>query len=1022
VQIQPNANLLILSTSSTGHLPEATADAPYAYGFETNVGEAGVNAVLPITFLPSQTLPPGLTLSSQGVLSGTPTQAGTFDVQLTALDSSPAPRTARATFLLSVRLPGATLTQVAHNDLGGHGQNADIVTAMATATKVPYAYIGTRGYPGECPASGVKIVDLRQITSPQVVATVGGVQGASQQEAKVLTGVSSVAFHGSGQGDLMAVTEQPCDPSNPTAAESGLRFFDVSDPTNPTLLGSWSPGLLGVGDVALLPANGHLYALAAVPGSETSGGEGDLRVLDITDPSQPREIANWGVLTATDTQLPQAVMGQDQRVYLDTIQLSSDKKTAYLGYWDEGVVILDVSDPTAIATNNANIFLDHITYPQTAAATSDTPSSPEGNTHEALPVVNDSELLVADQVCATAQSSGQGNPSQTVAVNPAVGVVCGPKSPVTLDINHGWGFVRTYSLPTPGSATLESFFATPESLSAPAPDLGIYTAHNLAWNGDVSHPHGYVAWFSDGIVDLDLSSIDPPTVLASFVPPDTPDPNGTNSAVNNPAKALVYGVASLKQNGLSYILASDINSGLWIVQETPTSSLTILTTTLPDGNVGVPYLATLSAANGALGSSAVTFSVVSGGNPLPTGLSLDGQGNITGTPLVAGAVAVTFQALDSAGHTTQQTINMTIDQTLAILPPAPPIGTTGEPYSLTLTAANGTSPYTFSVLSPLPTGMAISSTGVISGTPANSGTTTTQIQVTDSSVPPLKATLPITIQVQPLAVKNTVLDPATVGVDYSATVEMVNGAGPFTPILVGGALPPGMALAASAGGDLGWLISGTPTQAGVFPFTVRITDNDGLQVTQALTLVVNPFEITPTVLNSGTEGRGYQATFGAQGGTGPYTFSLVTGSLPAGLSLDASGNLTGVPASGSAGTYTFGVLAKDSTSLSVTTSYQLVIFSGTAFAVTTTGLPPAQAGQTYSQTINADFGTTPYSFQVVSGTVPAGLSLSTNGILSGVPGTGSAGTYTFTVQATDANNRKAAQSLKLTVLPAVSPK
>ncbi|HUX68601.1 MAG TPA: putative Ig domain-containing protein [Terriglobales bacterium] len=1037
--VPANLNLLIVSSSTTGHLPDAIAGSPYAYGFQTNIGQTGVVARPPVTFRPTQNLPPGLTLTSSGVLAGTPTAAGTFSVAIEAVDSSSTPHYAQFTYQINVRAPGATLTAVAHNPLGGHGQNAAVAVATATTTHITYAYVGTRGSPGDCPATGVKVVDLSQITNPQLVATVGGVPGAKQREAKVITGVSSPGFHGGSQGDLMAVTEQACDPNNVAGGEAGVEFFDVTDPTHPALLGSWNSGLNGVSDVAFVPVPGpanslgvvdhsqdKLYALAAVPNSESSGGpEGDLRVLDITDPAAPREVGNWGVLAATATQMPQAVQGSDPRVFLDTIELSSDRKTAYLSYWDEGVVVLDVSDPLAIRSNNANVFLDHIQYPVTSIATSSTPSSPEGNTHEALPVAGGSELLIADQVCASAMAPSPSNPAQNVPLNPSVGVVCGAGSAVPLTNNAGWGFLRTYDLPTPGSATVQGFFTTPQAESDPAPDRGIYTAHDIAWNGNAAHPHAYVAWYSSGVVDLDISSIAPPARLASFVPPDSADPNGTNPAVDNPAKAMVYGVAAYAVNGLPYILATDINSGLWILAETPANQLTILTTSLPDGNVEVPYFATLSAVNGALGSGKIAFSVASNSNPLPSGLNLDPQGNLTGTPLVAGTVLVTFGAHDLVGNSTLQSIYMTIDDKLAVLPPTPPLGTTNEPYTLPLLAVDGTTPYTWSVVrSTLPTGLTLSTTSPaaaqISGTPPSISTTTFTLQVTDSSVPANTATLPVTIQVAKLGVKSAALPVASVGVAYQTTVDMANGQEPYSPVVLNGTLPPGLLVRQDTISTLGWDISGTPTTAGVYNFSVQVTDADGQTLLQPFTLVVNPYEISPAILPAAVEGRGYLETLSALGGTSPYTFNLVLGSLPAGLSMDSFGNINGVPASGTAGIYPISVQATDSTGMRMTQSLALTVFSGNTFAITTTGLPPADVGQMYQLAVTADFGAPPYVFSLAGGSLPAGVTLDPNGTLNGVPGGNSAGNYSFLVQAVDSNGQKATQHFDWTVLPPLS--
>src|SRR6185312_3152777 len=174
------------SASSNFLLPEAVVNSPYGFGFQTNAGDTTTTtAVLPVTFSADKNLPPGMTLSSQGVLSGTPTQAGTYGFVVTAVDSSSTPQTTSNTYSLNVRLPGATLTRVGQSDLGGHGQNAAVSVATASASQKAYAYVGTRGSAGDCPATGIKVVDLSQITNPQLVATVGGVAGASQQRARV---------------------------------------------------------------------------------------------------------------------------------------------------------------------------------------------------------------------------------------------------------------------------------------------------------------------------------------------------------------------------------------------------------------------------------------------------------------------------------------------------------------------------------------------------------------------------------------------------------------------------------------------------------------------------------------------------------------------------------------------------------------------------------------------------------------------------------------------------------------------
>lgn len=1018
-------NFNITASATTGHLPEGVVDTPYVYAFQTNIGQPGVSAVAPVVFHAVAKLPPGLTLSPQGVLQGIPSVPGVYSVTIEAVDSSAKPLAADFTYLVNMRLPGAVLTQVAHTDLGGQGQNGAVAVATATATGAAYAYVGTLGTPGECPATGVKIVSLAQLTTPAVVATAGGVAGAAQAQVRVATGISSAAFHSGGSGDLMAVTEQPCDPSQIGAGQTGVQFFDVSDPTKPVLLGSWNSGLDGAGDVAIVPeaAQNKIYALVAVPGSETATGstQGDLRVLDISDPSNPQAIGDWSMLGAAKQTVAQAGMGADQRVFLATIELSSDGKTAYLGYWDEGVAVLDVSDPTQIATSNTAIFLNHITYPITQVATTSTPTEPEGNTREALPVADGQYLLIADQVCATAMNKSPSDPSQVTPANPAVNLVCGPNAAVPLTDATGWGFVRTYGLSAGGGATLGGFFANPQSMSDPAPDQGIYTAHALAWNGDVSHPHAYVAWYSGGVEDLDLTSITPPTRLAAFIPPDSPDPNGNRPGVNNPAKALVDGVAAYQAGGQPYILASDINSGLWIIKEAPAGQLSILTTSLPDGNVGVPYFAQLAVANASLGNKQVTFHLANGSFPMPSGLALNADGTITGTPAVAGTVDITFEAQDGSGGDTEQTITMTIDQNLAILPVSGSAsqGTTGENFSLALTAENGTSPFTWSVVrGRLPVGITLdATTGVLSGTAASNGTYAFTVQVSDSSVPVKSATLPVTLQFSGLTAQDLTLHDGDVGVPYAANITMSNGAGPFSPALASGSLPPGLTLSSSASSTREWLLSGTPTTAGTYAFGVRVTDSVGQQAVFPMQLVIQPFAITPDVLATGVEGSGYKDQLGTQGGVSPFQFNLVLGQLPPGLQLSFDGFLFGVPASGSAGDYTFGVSVQDANGQTATRTYTITIFNPNVFAITTVGLPTATAGQQVNDVITADFGTPQYTFSLQAGVLPNGITLDPNGVLEGVPSLDSAGSYSITLQARDALGQIATRHLTWTIAP-----
>ena len=120
---------------------------------------------------------------------------------------------------------------------------------------------------------------------------------------------------------------------------------------------------------------------------------------------------------------------------------------------------------------------------------------------------------------------------------------------------------------------------------------------------------------------------------------------------------------------------------------------------------------------------------------------------------------------------------------------------------------------------------------------------------------------------------------------------MTGGTSPFTWSVSAGSLPPGVTLNASTG-----LLSGTPTTAGTYSFTVKVTDSSGQTNTEAVTLTVIPgpslsFPAPP----SGWTNTVYRDTLTESGGTSPFTWSVSSGSLPAGISLSADGNLTGTP-------------------------------------------------------------------------------------------------------------------------------
>jgi hypothetical protein len=273
-------------------------------------------------------------------------------------------------------------------------------------------------------------------------------------------------------------------------------------------------------------------------------------------------------------------------------------------------------------------------------------------------------------------------------------------------------------------------------------------------------------------------------------------------------------------------------------------------------------------------------------------------------------------------------------------------------------------------------------------------------------------------QAKPAALSITVssLPAGTVQAAYSATLSATGGAVPYTWSITSGSLPPGLTLSPSG------QISGTPTQAGGSSFAVQVTDSSSLAQTASTSLSItiaaagaNPVQITTTSLPGGQVNSAYSATLAATGGATPYSWSLSGGSLPAGLSLSAAGQFTGTPTA--SGTVSFTVRVADSSSPAKTATANLSITIAAVGAnplqITTTSLPSGQVSSAYTAILVATGGTTPYSWSLSGGSLPAGLSLSAAGQITGTPT--ASGTASFTVQVTDSSSSAQTATANLSI-------
>ena len=237
-----------------------------------------------------------------------------------------------------------------------------------------------------------------------------------------------------------------------------------------------------------------------------------------------------------------------------------------------------------------------------------------------------------------------------------------------------------------------------------------------------------------------------------------------------------------------------------------------------------------------------------------------------------------------------------------------------------------------------------------------------------------------------------------------------DGATPQTWRISAGSLPPGLNLNSGSG-----VISGTPTSAGTFDFTVAVRDASFVRrsgtLAYSLTIIAR-LELDAELV-SARVGVAYEAALGVSGGVTPRTFDVV--GLPAGMTFDeATGVISGTPLNPSLG-LPLEVTVTDSgdPAQTVTESATLVI-KPQAVEITTTALPAGEVNQYYDEALEAVQGQPPFAWAVVAGVLPDGLRLhTTTGAIYGTPPT--AQTRTFTVEVTDADTPASTDTMVLTI-------
>jgi len=346
------------------------------------------------------------------------------------------------------------------------------------------------------------------------------------------------------------------------------------------------------------------------------------------------------------------------------------------------------------------------------------------------------------------------------------------------------------------------------------------------------------------------------------------------------------------------------------------------------------------------------------------------------------------------------------------------------PYLQNLTVSGGLGSYTWSIpptsANQLPTGLILDPQGSqflpakISGTPALGtgilGPYTITLQVSDTAY---LATKTLTLNVSaltPLTFPPVTLASGQEYVAYSMTAPFTASGGSLIYTFSVDAsstdqLPAGLSLNSQTG-----VISGTPADGTQGNYSITFGVDDGQsQLTQTTTLTINPHPLQwrGTTMPTAVQTVSYSEALDAIGGTGPRIYSIVSGTLPNGLSLNASnGVILGIPSltPNSVGTYNLVFKVTDGLNASVNQAITITVVPAPPLVVTTSVLEYGMVGATYASAIAVTGGSQSYVISVASSSaaqLPAGLTLAPNGDITGTPEVGSDGRYAIDISVND---------------------
>ena len=546
---------------------------------------------------------------------------------------------------------------------------------------------------------------------------------------------------------------------------------------------------------------------------------------------------------------------------------------------------------------------------------------------------------------------------------------------------------------------------------------GNFTAENVSGTGIVTATVGSVV----GSAAVTITGV-PPAITSSNGATFVVGTSGSFSATASGFPAPTFVESGSLPSGVTFTSAG-VLSGMPAAGTSGIYPITIIAENGVSPDAIQSFTLTVDQAPAITSSTATTFTAGSSGSfavtatgyptstftesgPLPSGVTLTAAGVLTGTPAVGtgGTYPITLTATNGISPNATQSFTLTVDQAPVITSANTTTFTVGASGSLAVTASGYPAP-TFTEIGSLPSGVTLTSAGVLSGTPVagTGGSYSIVLEASNGVSPDASQTFTLTVDQAPAITSATA---TTFAAGKSGSFAVTATGYPAESFSETGPLPTGVTLTAAG------VLSGTPAAGtgGTYPITITATNGISPDATQSFTLTVDQAPaITSANTTTFTVGASGSLAVTASGYPAP-TFTEI-GALPSGVTLTSAGVLSGTPAAGTGGSYAIVIEATNGTPPDASQAFTLTvdqapaitssastgfsIGSSGSFAVTASGYPAATLSET--------------------GVLPSGVTLTAAGVLSGTPAAGTAGTYPITITAANGIAPAATQSFTLTI-------